>query len=488
MPRTPSLPATDARGRAREPARLREAVLGGHDTDERPRRLVAESWRRSLAAQVDPERGEPVHVYERAEVQRIRAGHPVAPVLELLRDTLLSIADEAGHMMIVTDAEGHILWREGRRDVLRDGEQVGLVEGARWSESAIGTNAMGTAIAADRPVRIHSAEHLVHTYHRWTCAAAPIHDPATGTLIGVVDVSAPARSFHPTTLALVTAAARLAEGHLAARQAQCEERLLRRNLPHLIALRGEPGALLTANGRVLVGQPPGWLPDHVELPAAGDRVCLGEHGQARLEPLADGWLLRPVAATTAVQVLELAFLGPARPVVRLDGRPVRLSARHTELVALLALRPGGRSADELATDLYGEDAKLGTVRAEMHRLRVALGVRVVRAQPYRLDARVQADFLDVRSAIAAGRVREAARTYRGPLLPRSDAPALREEREQLHAAVRRGALDTRDVEALWLLHRIEPDDLELAQRLLAVLSRSDPRRVEVAARVGREVP
>ncbi|MGE3285251.1 MAG: GAF domain-containing protein [Pseudonocardia sp.] len=479
------MPAADPRHQARRLAAAREAALGGH-AEEGPRPLVSESWRRSLAARVDPERGEAPLVFDRSDVHRIRDAHPLAPVLPLLRDTLVSIADEAMHMMIVTDADGHILWREGRSDVLRRGERVGLVEGAGWSETAAGTNAMGTALAADRPVRIHSAEHLVRSYHEWTCAAAPIHDPDSGEMIGVVDVTGPLRTFHPTTLALVVAAARLAEGHLATRQAQCDERLLRRNLPHLLALRGEPGALLTANGRVLAAQPEGWLPDRVELPDGGDRVLLGSR-EAHLEPLADGWLLRtrPDRAGTPAPVLELAFLGGGRPSARLDGRPVRLTHRHVEMVALLALRPDGRTGDELATDLYGEDAKLVTVRAEMHRLRVSLGMRVVRAQPYRLQARIVADFLGVRAALAEGRVRDAARAYRGQLLPRSDAPAIREEREQLHLALRRAVLDGRDVEAAWLLHRVDGDDLELAEQLLGLIGRADPRRPEVAARVAR---
>lgn len=482
------MPAADPRRQARRLAAVREAALGGHAGDV-PRALVSDSWERSLAARVDPERGEAPLVFDPAEILRMREAHPLAEVLPLLRDTLVSIADEAMHIMIVTDADGHILWREGRADVLRRSERVGLVEGSAWSENAIGTNAMGTALAEDRPVRIHSAEHLVRIYHEWTCAAAPIHDPDSGELIGVVDVTGPMRTFHPTTLALVVAAARLAEGHLAAHQAQRDERLLRRNLPHLLALGGEQGALLTPSGRVLAAQPEGWLPARLALPRDGGtgRIDLGER-EGRLEPLGDGWLLRThpeVSAPAAPSpVLELAFLG-GRPSARLDGRPVRLTHRHVELVTLLALRPEGRSADELATDLYGEDAKLVTVRAEMHRLRVSLGVRVVRAQPYRLHARVEADFLDVPAALAAGRVREAARAYRGPLLPRSDAPAIREEREQLHVSLRRAVLDGRDVEAAWLLHRVDGDDLEVAEHLLDLLGRADPRRPEVAARVSR---
>jgi transcriptional regulator of acetoin/glycerol metabolism len=275
-----------------------DEVLAGAAPTMAPRRVVAASWQRSLAAQVDPEHGAPSLVYEHAEVAQVRAGHPLTGVLPLLRDTLVTIADEAMHMMIVTDAQGRILWREGRRDVLRRGERVGLVEGTLWSEESIGTNAMGTALASGGAVQIHAAEHLVRTYHRWTCAAAPIHDPETGAVIGVVDVTGPERTFHPTTLALVVAAARLAEGYLRTQLAVRDERLLSRNLPHLVGLRDEPGALLSPSGRVLAAQPSGWLPARVDLPAAGDRVRAA--GPGRRGPAgAAGRGLAPAAAALA---------------------------------------------------------------------------------------------------------------------------------------------------------------------------------------------
>jgi hypothetical protein len=397
--------------RARQHAGVREAVLSGDDRaadgGDTPREIVSESWQRSLAALIDPEHGEPALIYEHREVGRIREGHRLAAVIPMLRDTLVSIADQAMHMMIVTDAQGHILWREGQRDVLRKADPVGLVEGFRWTEDSIGTNAMGTALAADRAVQIHSAEHLVRTYHSWTCAASPVHDPETGEVVGVVDVTGPVRTFHPTTLALVVAAARLAEAYLAADLAARDERLLARNLPHLAGLGGAPGALLAPGGRVLVAQPDGWLPARVELPQAGDRVELGEAGVAIVEPLAEGWLLRlHRAAARSRRVLALPFLGASRPVACLDGQPVRLTARHAELLAVLALHPDGRTADELATALYGDAGKAVTARAEMHRLRTVLVAGVLRTLPYRLQARVDADFLDVRAMLADGRVRE----------------------------------------------------------------------------------
>ncbi|GEL17447.1 helix-turn-helix domain-containing protein [Pseudonocardia asaccharolytica] len=477
--------------RTRLLARIRDAVLSGDETPAVPRSIVSESWQRSLAARVDPERDEPPLVYRYREVEEVRSHHPLAPVLPLLRDTLLGIADEAMHMMIVTDVQGHILWREGHRDVLRRAEQVGIVEGTRWSEDCIGTNAMGTALAADSAVQIHSAEHLVRTYHRWTCAAAPLHDPESGELIGAVDVTGPLQTFHPTTFALVIAAARLTENHLAARLAVRDEELRQRNMPHLVALRGEPGALLSPQGRVLATQPAGWLPERVTLPRGGERVRLSDHEEGLLEPLAEGWLLRVQRpGTRALPSLTLPFLGAARPTARLDGRRVQLTQRHAELLTVLALHPEGRTADELAADLYGDAGKAVTVRAEMHRLRVALVASVIRTQPYRLHTRVEADFVRVRTALTAGRRREAAELYRGPLLPSSEAPAVREEREQLAAAIRNAVLHQGDATEMWALART-PDgaaDAELAGQLLRVLPAADPRRAVLTARTTTLLP
>ena len=449
-----------------------------------PRRVVSASWQRSLAAKVDPERGAPSLVYEHAEVAQVRAGHPLTGVLPLLRDTLVTIADEAMHMMIVTDAQGRILWREGRRDVLRRGERVGLVEGALWSEESIGTNAMGTALASGGAVQIHAAEHLVRTYHRWTCAAAPIHDPETGAVIGVVDVSGPGAHLPPHDVGAGRRgrpAGRGVPAHPAGR-ARRAAALPQPPAPRRVARRAGRTALAerAGVGRAAVGV----ASARVDLPAAGDRVLLARGDEGLLEPLAEGWLLRlPRSRARPRRVLTLAFLGATRPTALLDGQPVRLSRRHAELLTLLALHPEGRTADELAAALHGDAGKSVTVRAEVHRLRAAIGVGVLRTQPYRLAAAVDADFLNVRTALTEGRVRDAALLYRGELLPRSDAPEVREERDLLaaavHAAVRRSA----DSEAMWTLAGVQRGaGGDLTDALLRCLPDGDPRRAILAAR------
>ncbi|MFC5137620.1 GAF domain-containing protein [Actinomycetospora rhizophila] len=460
--------------------RIRDAVLSGTAGPGSPREVVSASWRRSLDAHIDPEGGRPQHVYSDGELRDVRGGHLLAPVLPLLRRTLLDVADDAVHMMIVTDVRGHILWREGNRTVLRRAERFELVEGTRWSEDSVGTNAMGTALASGNAVQIHSAEHLVKLYRSWTCAAAPIRDPDSGEVVAAIDLSGPLQTFHPSTLALVKAAAELAEVHLAARLVERDERLRHRNLPHLEGLHGAPGALLAPGGRVISAQSADWLPERLDIPDGGGRVDLGARGEGVVEPLAEGWLLRLVPRASHGPTLSLTFLGAERPVARLDGRPVRLSLRHAEMLVVLALHPEGLTADGLAQALYGDAGNPVTVRSEVHRLRNTLGSSIISTQPYRLRARVDADFLDVRSALRDRRLPPPAVLRRGALLPTSDAPGVREERDHLDVAVRSAVLRRGDVEALWALAgAVGGDDPELAERLRLLLPEGDPRRDEL---------
>ncbi|MFE2751211.1 GAF domain-containing protein [Actinosynnema sp. NPDC059335] len=459
-------------------AHVRDAVLGGGRA-RGARELIVESWRRSLAARIDPDRHEAPVVLDPAEVADRRGAHPLAAALPVLRETLVGIADEAQHVMIVTDADGTVLWCEGATSVRGLAERVRLTEGTCWAEEAIGTNAMGTALAVGRPVTVHSAEHLVRTYHGWTCAASPVRDPDTGRTVGVVDVSGPLSSTHPAMVALVSAAARLAEGQLQVRLAARDERLRSVNMRHLIGLRGEPGALLSPTGRVLAAEPHGLLTSRVDV---GDgRVRLADGREAVLERLDEGYLLRVPRRGARRPVLALRFLGEV--AASLDGRPLPLSLRHAELLTALALHPRGLTAEQVALHVYGERGNPATVRAELHRLRDRLG-GVLLTRPYRLAAHVRGDFLDVRDAVRSGDVGAAAAAYRGELLARSDAPVVCEEREELAAALRRGVLERGDVSALWAFGLVA-EDAAVLERLVRLLPRTDPRREVAAARLRR---
>lgn len=469
---------------ARRLSALYDAALSGGDP-EIARPVVAASWKRSLAAAVDPERDAPAVVLPHDELERIRDAHPLSKVLPVLRQTLTSIADEASHIMIVTDARGLILWREGSARVRRDADRIALSEGALWSEESIGTNGMGTALAADQPVQIHSAEHLVRRIHTWTCAAAPVHDPDTGKLLGAVDVSGPLQTLHPAMVALVTAAAQLAEGQLRVRMAAADELLRSRNMRHLSELGDQAGALLTPTGRVLAVQPLAWLPDRIDVPVDTDRIALGDGREALVEPLDEGYLLRiPATGRTARRAtLRLRLLGDT-PAAMVRGQEITLSLRHAEVLALLVLHPGGLTAEQLMLQLYGDEGNPTTVRAEIHRLRNLLGHGMLDTKPYRIAADVRSDLTDVQDAMRRGDLEPAVSRYAGPLLARSDAPALRAERAELEGALRRAVLDADDPDLLWRYAETPAgaEDLEVFETLTLALTPGDPRRPAVSAR------
>ena len=100
------------------------------------------------------------------------------------------MAEDADHLVVITDADGVLLSVEGSARLrLRAADHMNFTEGTLWSEPGAGTNAIGTAIAADHAVQVFGPEHFNEVVQRWTCSAAPIHDPDTGELLGVIDLT-----------------------------------------------------------------------------------------------------------------------------------------------------------------------------------------------------------------------------------------------------------------------------------------------------------
>lgn len=463
---------------------VHEATLSGSNVATQPRPLISQSWERSLSAKVDPEADGPPLVFTEDDIAGVRESHPLADCMPLLRHTLLAIAEEALHIMIVTDAQGHILWREGCLSVQHVADHVGLSPGTRWAEDAIGTNAMGTTLAIGKPVQVHSAEHLVHQYHSWTCAAAPVHDPTTGTLVGAIDISGPLRTVHPSTVALVSAAARLAETHLATIGERQALTFRHRHWDHLRRLHGQPGALISHNGKVMVAESAAPLPTHIDTSAP--EVVLPDGRQGQLEPLEGGYLLRLRSIQQPTQNrVHLRLQGTRPPTVSVNERTIPIALRHAEILALLALFPVGLNADQLATHLYGDRGNPTTVRAEIHRLRTELGRPLLSGNPYRLNATVTTDFQQLDKALNSGDAVTAAELYDGPLLPLSESPTIRQERDSLIAGMRWQAMDDSGPDALWAFAQHEPgyEDLEVWQTLVERLNSTDPRRSRAETRL-----
>jgi hypothetical protein len=178
------------------------------------REIVADSWMRSVAAGVNADASAPPITLDQDLLSDYRAEHPLSQIYPLLYDVLGRAAEDCDSVMAVADARGQLLWVCGRTSVLRQAEGIGFVEGAQWDEAHAGTNAPGTALRLDTAVSIRSAEHFVRPVQRWSCAAAPIHDPRTHEILGIVDITGGPDVGTPQTIAMIRAAARMAESEL----------------------------------------------------------------------------------------------------------------------------------------------------------------------------------------------------------------------------------------------------------------------------------
>ena len=197
------------------------------------RRIVAASWERSQGYRIPVERSE-TRVSPEAEWLQRYSEHSelIAAAQPALREAGVLLA-EASSMVLLTDPSGVIIETVGDPQTIDMARIIHLERGGHWTEADIGTNAIGTAIAALRPVQIHGVEHFCSEVQRWTCAATPILHPVNGDLLGILDISGSAKTFNSQSLAFACAVGRQIESALAQSIKDEHERLLR----HLVDKR-----------------------------------------------------------------------------------------------------------------------------------------------------------------------------------------------------------------------------------------------------------
>jgi hypothetical protein len=473
------------------------AGLGRADADEGDpddvREPIVASWRRSLAAGIDPTGHQlPPVVADEDETQMLWEEHPLARAAPLIHECLAAVAEDADHLVVVTDANGVLLSVEGSASLrMRAADHMNFTEGTLWSEPGAGTNAIGTAIAADHAVQVFGPEHFSEVVQRWTCSAAPIHDPDTGELLGVIDLTGDFSTVQPHSLAVATATAQAVEAWLRLEMQEHDLRL-RARYGSQVAVAPGSRALVTPNGRPITDVPASWgSTGRLAIPPGGGRLTLPSGELAIAEsvgPAEELFLVRAaerLARPATRPLVRLQLLGRERALLAVNGAGTELRPRLGEILALLCAHPEGRSADALCADLHGDEGRAASVRVEVSRLRKLLGPWID-TERYRLTCDVETDVRRVEGLLRSGAVRDAAEEYPGPLLPGSEAPGIVEARGQLDAWLRQAVMTANDPQALWAWVNSSSgrDDLGAWKRLLARLEFRDPRRSLCAARIG----
>jgi transcriptional regulator of acetoin/glycerol metabolism len=409
--------------------RLRAAherlVSGTGLADDVVRSVVRDSWSRSLGSGVDPDGGGPPVDLLDGDLLAYREAHPLASVMPVIRRLLVEDAEDDRMIVAVTDAGGRMLWVEGDSALRSRAAGMHFVEGARWAEEVVGTNAPGTALAVDHAVQIYGSEHYRRPVQPWSCSAAPVHDPVTGVLLGAIDVTGGDHVASPHVLTLVRATVAAVESELRWQHREQLQRGATRRMPPLQRLAPRLDVLGRERARLTV---------------------------------------------------------PAGPV-ELSLRHSELLLLLTEAAAA----GEGRTAAQLAAECHPGEAAEVTVRAELSRLRRLVGADLVGSRPYRVLGRIDTDLEQVRRLLARGAVGEALGHYPGSLLPGSRAPGVVVARERVGAVLRQAVLRSRRPELLLRYAQLPEarDDAVVWQTCLEWLPPGSPRRAAAAAQLLR---
>ncbi|AZG47291.1 Acetoin dehydrogenase operon transcriptional activator AcoR [Gordonia insulae] len=184
------------------------------------RSIVQDSWARSVKKGVNP--GEAVPESDTtsmtaSEFAEYRDAHPITAVRPLVQSLMLDDIADSGVVVALTDQAGRLLWVEGASEARDKAAHINFVEGSLWSEEVVGTNAPGLALAVDRSVQIVGPEHFAGPVQEWSCVAAPVHDPSTGHVIGVIDVTGGREVAAPFAMAAVRSVVAAVERELQSR-------------------------------------------------------------------------------------------------------------------------------------------------------------------------------------------------------------------------------------------------------------------------------
>jgi transcriptional regulator of acetoin/glycerol metabolism len=283
--------------------------------------VVAASWQRSASAGVS-NNNLSLHNYEDVDVasRLVRCAQPViARLSDETADLALSIA--------LTDSRARILSRtDTSRTIGLLLDKVSLTSGFGYAEHEAGTNGIGTVLESGASVHIQGPEHFVEPLQPFSCAGAPIRDPLTGRVEGVLDITSLAEHSSPLMHSLVRSAANQIERGLLVDHSQCQQALFDTYLR--TDARSREAVLAVGDSLVMMNQ--------------AAQTMLGVEDQAALQEHTRFLMSRHDAAEDRVEL-------PSGTVVRVRG--TRIMAGKDIAGMVVVITEAGRPAEKALEDL-----------------------------------------------------------------------------------------------------------------------------------------
>lgn len=318
--------------------------------------VLAASWERSQAAGVDADR--PVADF----TDEFDTG---SLLVRCARPVLQQLGNDTADLPLVialTDHRARVVRRiDSSSAVGRLLDRVDFAPGYNYAESQMGTNGVGTVLEAGQPISVVGPEHFTENLQSFACTGAPVIDPVTGRVEGVLDISSLAEAWSPLMHTLVKSAAKDISRNLLLDRSQSQHAIFDTYLR--VVARASRQAVFAFGESVFMANPVAQtLFDGQEQQTLRDHVTFLMSRRDRASDTIElpGGRLAHVRGTRILAGSEVAGMVVIADVVtaRLAGSPggfteqvlpqVAVATRQTSLIAGDLYRPhdsiaGGRS-------------------------------------------------------------------------------------------------------------------------------------------------
>lgn len=145
---------------------------------------IASSWQRCHTAEIPKDRSAaPITATTTPQNSALQQA------LSCCANELKHLAQQSSMVVAVGDMGSTIIWSASSRQMRSAAESVHFVEGGQWREELVGTNALALSLKTQQSSCVFSNEHYMSSIHDWVCYAAPIVDPYSKHVLGVIDLS-----------------------------------------------------------------------------------------------------------------------------------------------------------------------------------------------------------------------------------------------------------------------------------------------------------
>jgi PAS domain S-box-containing protein len=300
------------------------------------RSVILESWKRSLAYGITPERFLLQRVDATDLKRRLRVNQELIDIASLQLDWIASSLSGVPHAAYLVDRDGIVLSAAGNDAEMR--ETFGLLPGYDWSERTMGTNGAGTALAANQPVAVVGPEHFSRPFHDCTCTGAPIH--ADGKVIGAIDISTSVADGNPERLIWVTHIAYVIEQALMHRRAERLAEEIKTEAMTLLAHSLDYETVLSSIARLAVSRLADWCA--VDMAEGGFIVrralAHADPGKGALARALRRYPVRADAAYGTAHVIRTGRSELHREVSDLVLHSAAVDRSHLELILQMGLQ------------------------------------------------------------------------------------------------------------------------------------------------------